>query len=39
MLGVPSRAAARLPHLAPNDVAEIKADVRMVLTEIGKASS
>jgi phage terminase Nu1 subunit (DNA packaging protein) len=31
---VPSRAAARLPHLTPHDVAEIDAEVRAVLTEV-----
>jgi terminase small subunit / prophage DNA-packing protein len=36
MLAVPSRAGARLPHLTPHDIAEIDAEVRAVLTEIGK---
>jgi phage terminase Nu1 subunit (DNA packaging protein) len=35
MLAVPSRTAQRLPHLTPHDVAEIDAEVRAVLTEIG----
>ena len=35
MLAVPSRAGARLPHLTPHDVAEIDAEVRAALTEIG----
>jgi phage terminase Nu1 subunit (DNA packaging protein) len=35
MLAVPSRCAARLPHLTPHDVAEIDREVRTVLTEIG----
>ena len=35
MLAVSSRCAARLPHLTPHDVAEIDAEVRAVLTEIG----
>src|SRR4051812_30746668 len=35
MLAVPSRCAARLPHLTPHDLAEIDAEVRAVLTEIG----
>jgi phage terminase Nu1 subunit (DNA packaging protein) len=35
MLAVPSRVAQRLPHLTPHDVAEIDAEVRAVLTEIG----
>jgi phage terminase Nu1 subunit (DNA packaging protein) len=34
MLAVPSRCAARLPHLTAYDVAEIDAEVRAVLTEI-----
>jgi hypothetical protein len=33
MLAVPSRVAARLPHLSKHDVAEV--EVRAVLTEIG----
>jgi hypothetical protein len=32
---LPSRCAARLPHLTPHDVTEIDAEVRAVLTEIG----
>jgi phage terminase Nu1 subunit (DNA packaging protein) len=39
MLAVPSRTAARLPHLTPHDVAEIDAEVRAVLTEIGTGTS
>jgi phage terminase Nu1 subunit (DNA packaging protein) len=35
MLAVPSRCAARLPHLTAHDVAEIDREVRAVLTEIG----
>jgi terminase small subunit / prophage DNA-packing protein len=35
MLAVPSRAGARLPHLTAHDIAEIDAEVRAVLTEIG----
>jgi len=37
MLALPSRVAARLPHLTGHDVAEIDAAVREVLTEVGKA--
>jgi terminase small subunit / prophage DNA-packing protein len=37
MLAVPSRCSARLPHLTTYDVAEIDAEVRAVLTEIGGA--
>ena len=36
MLAVPSRVAQRLPHLTAHDVAEIDAEVRAVLAEIGK---
>jgi hypothetical protein len=36
MLAVPSRCAARLLHLTPHDVAEIDAEVRAVLADIGK---
>jgi phage terminase Nu1 subunit (DNA packaging protein) len=36
MLAVPSRCAARLPHLSGHDVAEIDSEVRAVLTEVGK---
>lgn len=39
MLAVPSRAGARLPHLTPHDIAEIDAEVRAVLTELGGAST
>ena len=35
MLAVPSRVAARLPHLTPHDVSEIDAEVRAVLSELG----
>jgi phage terminase Nu1 subunit (DNA packaging protein) len=35
MLAVPSRCAARLPHLTPHDVTEIDGEVRAVLTDIG----
>ncbi len=35
MLAVPSRAGARLPHLTAHDIAEIDAEVRAVLTEVG----
>jgi len=37
MLAVPSRVAQRLPHLTAHDVAEIDAEVRAVLTEIGQS--
>jgi phage terminase Nu1 subunit (DNA packaging protein) len=36
LLAVPSRVAQRLPHLTPHDVAEIAAEVRVVLTELGQ---
>ena len=35
MLAVPSRVSQRLPHLSAHDVAEIDAEVRALLTEIG----
>ncbi len=35
MLAVPSLAGARLSHLTPHDIAEVDAEVRAVLTEIG----
>ena len=35
MLAVPSRCAARLPHLSKHDVAEIDAEIRAALVEIG----
>ena len=35
MLAVPSRVSGRLPHLTPYDIAEIDAEVREALTEIG----
>lgn len=38
MLAVPSRVAARLPHLSKHDVAEIDAEVRAALGEIGGVS-
>jgi phage terminase Nu1 subunit (DNA packaging protein) len=37
MLAVPSRVAARLPHLSRTDVAEIDVEVRAAPTEIGSA--
>jgi phage terminase Nu1 subunit (DNA packaging protein) len=36
MLAVPSRVAARLPHLSKHDVAEIDAEIRAALTETGQ---
>jgi phage terminase Nu1 subunit (DNA packaging protein) len=38
MLAVPSRCAARLPHLSKHDVAEIDAEIRAALVEIGTSS-
>jgi phage terminase Nu1 subunit (DNA packaging protein) len=35
LLAVPSRVSQRLPHLSPHDVAEIDAEVRTVLTDLG----
>ncbi|MCK1693098.1 terminase small subunit [Bradyrhizobium sp. 144] len=35
MLAVPSRVAARLPHLSRTDIAEIDAEIRAALTELG----
>jgi phage terminase Nu1 subunit (DNA packaging protein) len=35
VLAVPSRVSQRLPHLQAHDVAEIDAEVREALTEIG----
>jgi phage terminase Nu1 subunit (DNA packaging protein) len=35
MLAAPSRAGSRLPHLSPHDIAEIDAEVRAVLLEVG----
>ncbi len=35
MLAVPSRVAARLPHLSKHDVAEIDQEIRAALSEIG----
>jgi len=37
MLAVPSRVAARLPHLSRAEVAEIDAEIRTALVEIGGA--
>jgi hypothetical protein len=37
MLAVPSRVAARLPHLSRTDIAEIDKEIRAALTEIGEA--
>jgi phage terminase Nu1 subunit (DNA packaging protein) len=36
MLAVPSRAAQRLPHLTPHEVAEIDAEVREALMKLGE---
>lgn len=36
LLAVPSRCAARLPHLSAHEVAEIDIEVRAALTEIGE---
>jgi phage terminase Nu1 subunit (DNA packaging protein) len=38
MLAVPSRVAARLPHLSRSDVAEIDAEIRAALNELGGES-
>lgn len=38
MLAIPSRVAARLPHLSKHDVAEIDAEIRAALSEIGEDS-
>lgn len=35
LLAVPSRVAARLPHLSKHDVAEIDAEIRAALTDLG----
>jgi terminase small subunit / prophage DNA-packing protein len=35
MLAVPSRVSQRLPHLTAHDLAEIDAEVRAALTEVG----
>lgn len=35
MLAVPSRCAARLPHLSKHDIAEIDAEIRAALVEVG----
>jgi phage terminase Nu1 subunit (DNA packaging protein) len=37
MLAVPSRVAQRLLHLTAHDVAEIDAEVRATLSEVGEA--
>ena len=37
LLALPSRCAARLPHLSKSDVAEIDQEVRAVLAEVGEA--
>jgi terminase small subunit / prophage DNA-packing protein len=39
MLAVSSRCGSRLPHLTPHDIAEIDAEVRAALTELGGASN
>jgi hypothetical protein len=39
MLAVPSRAAARLPHLSAHDLSEIDTEVRAVLTAAGRDES
>jgi phage terminase Nu1 subunit (DNA packaging protein) len=36
LLAVPSRAGQRLPHLGAHDVAEIDAEVRAALAELGE---
>jgi phage terminase Nu1 subunit (DNA packaging protein) len=36
MLALPSRVGARLPHLSQRDLSEIDAEVRAVLTEVGR---
>ena len=38
-LAIPSRAAQRLPHLTPHDVAEIDAEVCAVLSELGSSEN
>jgi phage terminase Nu1 subunit (DNA packaging protein) len=38
-LAVPSRCAARLPQLSKHDVAEIDAEIRAALTEVGSGVS
>ena len=38
VLAVPSRVSQRLPHLTVHDVAEIDAEVREALTEIGSSA-
>jgi phage terminase Nu1 subunit (DNA packaging protein) len=37
MLAVSSRVGSRLPHLTPADVAEVDAEVRAVLNELGRS--
>ena len=39
MLAVPSRVAARLPHLSKHDIVEIDAEVRAALSEIGERNA
>lgn len=38
-LAIPSRVAGRLPHLTRHDAAEIDAEVRAVLTELGRSGT
>jgi phage terminase Nu1 subunit (DNA packaging protein) len=35
MLAVPSRCAARLPHLSTHDIVELDAEIRSALAELG----
>jgi phage terminase Nu1 subunit (DNA packaging protein) len=37
MLAVSSRVAARLPHLSRTDIAEIDAEIRAALSEMGES--
>jgi phage terminase Nu1 subunit (DNA packaging protein) len=39
MLAVPSRCAARLPHLTAHDVSDIDQEIRAVLTEVGESGA
>jgi len=39
VLAAPSRCQQRLPHLSVHDVAQIDAELRTVLTELGEASA
>src|SRR5438046_2508303 len=39
VLAVPSRVAARLPHLSKHDVAEMDAEIRAALGDIGGATN